>query len=98
MKLLLVVAGLAIAAWLSQLWDERERRKNTTSAKHTWDAATETLCKQQRDKQLATPNYRELPNLSTLIARADRERQERTDRIAREVMKQVSKHHDEYLH
>lgn len=52
MTLLLVVAGLAIVAWLSQLWDERERRKASALLTAALQE-TEALCTDQHAKQVA---------------------------------------------
>jgi hypothetical protein len=54
MTLLLVVAGLALVAWLSQLWDERERRKSAAEITAALQE-TEARCRAERDAQASYP-------------------------------------------
>jgi hypothetical protein len=54
MTLALVVAGLALAAWASQLWDDRARRRSAAEITAALQE-TEALCRNQRDGQASYP-------------------------------------------
>jgi hypothetical protein len=52
MTLLLGIAGVALLAWISQLWDERERAKDAGLVAAALQE-TEAMCRDQHAKQAA---------------------------------------------